>query len=116
MRLRLRQITRFYGILILELIPLDSPKPKSRESAFQSAKENIDKAQKTQKETYDQKHLQSELSVGTKVWLENTAQKERKVGEMEPVWLGPYIINRSLGKGLYELKNDKEIIKKKAND
>ena len=35
---------------------------------------------------------------------------------MEPVWLGPYEINRSLGKGVYELKNDKgEIIKKKAN-
>lgn len=89
---------------------------KSRESAFQSAKENIDNAQKAQKETYDRKHLQSELSVGTKVWLENTAQKERKGGKMEPVWLGPYEINRSLGKGVYELKNDKgEIIKKKAN-
>ena len=42
-------------------------------------------------------------------------KKERKSGKMEPVWLGLYIINRSLGKGLYELKNDKEIIKKKAN-
>ena len=36
---------------------------------------------------------------------------------MDPVWLGPYTINRSLGKGLYELKNDTtgEILKKKAN-
>ena len=89
---------------------------KSRESAFQSAKENIDNAQKAQKDTYDRKHLQSELSVGTKVWLENTAQKERKGGKMEPVWLGPYGINKSLGKGVYELVNSKgEIMNKKAN-
>ena len=35
---------------------------------------------------------------------------------MDPIWLGPYIIKRSIGKGLYELKNDaREIIMKKAN-
>ena len=79
---------------------------KSREGAFTKAKENIDKAQKSQKETYDRKHVQVELSVGTRVLLENTAQKQRKGGKMDPVWLGPYRINRSLGKGLYELKND----------
>ena len=50
-------------------------------------------------------YKQSELSVGTKVCLENTVQRERKGGKMDPVWLGPYIINRSVGKGLYELKN-----------
>lgn len=60
--------------------------------------------------------MQEELSVGTRVWLENTAQKQRKGGKMDPVWLGPYTINKSLGKGLYELKNDTgEILKKKAN-
>ena len=89
---------------------------KSREIAFEKAKENISKAQQAQKETYDRKHVQSELPLGTKVWLENTAQKQRKGGKMDPIWLGPYSINRSLGKGLYELKNQKgEILKKKAN-
>ena len=90
---------------------------KSREGAFTKAKENIDKAQKSQQETYDRKHVQGELSVGTRVLLENTAQKQRKGGKMDPVWLGPYRINRSLGKGLYELKNDTtgEILKKKVN-
>ena len=89
---------------------------QSREQAFAKAKENIDKAQKSQKETYDRKHVQAELAVGTRVWLENTAQKQRKGGKMDPVWLGPYTINRSIGKGLYELENDAgEIIKKKAN-
>ena len=35
---------------------------------------------------------------------------------MDPVWLGPYVINRSVGKGLYELKNNSgEVLKKKAN-
>ena len=56
---------------------------KSREVAFEKAKENISKAQKAQKETYDRKHVQSELPLGTKVWLENTAQKQRKGGKMD---------------------------------
>lgn len=48
--------------------------------------------------------------------LENTAQKQRKGGKMDPVWLGPYTISKSLGKGVYELKNaDGEVLKKKAN-
>ena len=89
---------------------------KPRESAFQKAKENIKKAQQSQKETYNRKHVQSEMSVGTKVWLENTPQRERKGGKMDPVWLGPYVINRSVGKGLYGLKNSNgEVLKKKAN-
>ena len=35
---------------------------------------------------------------------------------MEPLWMGPYIVHRDLGKGLYELKNiDGKLVKKKAN-
>ena len=35
---------------------------------------------------------------------------------MEPLWLGPFHINRCLGKGFYELKNmNGEVVKKKAN-
>ena len=36
---------------------------------------------------------------------------------MDPVWLEPYtIISKSMGKGVYELKNsDGEVLKKKAN-
>ena len=51
---------------------------KSREQAFEKVKQNIDKAQKNQKETYDRKHLPEELPVGTEVLLENTAQRQRK--------------------------------------
>ena len=90
---------------------------ESRSQAFQQAHANITKAQKQQKETYDRKHLQKELEVGTKVLLENTAQQQRKGGKMEPLRLGPYVINRCLGKGIYELKNLKgEVLKKKANN
>ena len=67
---------------------------ESRSQAFQKAQANITKAQKQQKETYDRKHVQKELDVGTKVLLENTAQQQRKGG----------------------LKNMKgEVLKKKAN-
>ena len=71
---------------------------QSREEAFKTAKQNIDKAQKNQKETYDRKHLPEELPVGTEVLLENTAQKQRKGGKMDPVWLGPYTISKCLGR------------------
>ena len=61
---------------------------QSREDVFLKAKENIIQAQKSQKETYDRKHVQGELSVGTRVWLESTAQKQRKDGKMELCGLG----------------------------
>ena len=57
---------------------------ESRSQAFQKAQVNIAKAQKQQKETYDRKHLQKELEVGTRMLLENTAQQQRKGGKMEP--------------------------------
>ena len=62
------------------------------------------------------KYLQEELPVGTEVLLKNTAQKQKKGSNMDPVWLGPYTISQYLGKGVYELKNSNgEILKKKAN-
>ena len=77
---------------------------ESRSQAFQKAQVNITKAQKQQKKTHDRKHLQKELEVGTKVLLENTAQQRRKGGKLEPLRLVPYVINKCLGKGIYELK------------
>ncbi len=88
----------------------------SREAAFKKAEDNIAVAQKVQKETYDRKHQPEVFQEGTEVLLENTCQKQRKGGKLEPLWLGPYTINRDLGKGLYELKNvEGKVIKKKAN-
>ncbi len=55
------------------------------------------------------------INVGTEVLLENTAQKQRKGGKLEPTWLGPYIVNRCMGKGLYELSRNGKIVKTRAN-
>ena len=56
------------------------------------------------------------LKVGTVVLLENTMQKQRKGGKLEPLWLGPYTIHKDLGKGLYDLSNQAGmVLKKKAN-
>lgn len=88
----------------------------SREKSFKEVKTNITCAQKKQKETYDRKHLPDVLAEGTKVLLENTKEKQRKGGKMEPLWLGPYFVSRDIGKGLYELKNNKgNVMKMKAN-
>ena len=55
-------------------------------------------------ELYDSKHNPNELQVGNTVLKENTRQKRRKDGKMDDCWLGPYSINRCIGKGVYELK------------
>ena len=78
---------------------------ESRSEAFQKDQVNITKAQK--QETCDRKHLQKDLDVGIKVLLENTAQQQRKDGKMESLRFGPFVINKCLGKGIYELKNMK---------
>ena len=70
---------------------------KRREKAFEIAEANIKSAQTKQKETYDRKHQPPTFSVGSKVFLENTAQKQRKGGKLESRWLGPYYVNRDLG-------------------
>ena len=88
----------------------------SRKKAFKEVEANIKVAQTNQKETYDRKHQPQVLLEGTEVLLENTYQKQRKGGKMEPLWMGPYIVHQDLGKGLYELKNkDGKLVKKKAN-
>lgn len=57
-----------------------------------------------------------ELKPGTKVLVENTYQKERKGGKLEDKYKGPYKINKSLGKGVYELINSNgKILKSKHN-
>ena len=87
----------------------------SREQVFKDAETCITEAQTKQKETYDRKHQPTEITVGTQVLLENTAQKQRKGGKLEPAWLGPYTVNRCAGKGLYELSKGDKVVKKKAN-
>ena len=48
--------------------------------------------------------------------MENTQQKQRKGGKLCDRWLGPYTINRNLGKGVYELRNSSgRVLKTKCN-
>ena len=81
---------------------------ESRKKAFDKAEYNIECAQKKQKELYYRKHQSDELPDGSLVLLENTAQKQRKGGKLCPAWLGPYSVNKHLGKGVYELKTRME--------
>ena len=69
------------------------------------ASKNIKCAQQKQKEYYDRKHSPETFEEGTEVLMENTAQKLRKGGKLADKFLGPYTINRHIGKGLYELRN-----------
>lgn len=60
--------------------------------------------------------LHQTLEPGTKVLVENTAQKERKGGKFEPKYTGPYTVFKSLGKGVYTLKSmEGKILKSKIN-
>ena len=88
----------------------------SREKTFKSAAGNIDNAQKKQKETYDRKHLPEEFPIGAKVLVENSADKQRKGGKLNPSWYGPNIISKYHGKGVYQLSNQAgDVIRTKVN-
>lgn len=71
---------------------------KSRERSFKDAHLNIQLAQKQQKETYDRKRKPPTFAEGSKVLLENTAQKQRKGGKLQVKWMGPYTVNKDIGK------------------
>jgi len=81
---------------------------ESRKKAFDKAECNIECAQKKQKELYDRRNQPDELPDGSLVLVENTAQKKRKGGKLCPAW--PYSVNKHLGKGVYELKNQDGVI------
>ena len=88
---------------------------ESRKKVFGEVAINITKAQVKQKNTYDRKHELVTINRGAEVLLENTAQKQRKGGKLEPAWLEPYIVSRCVGKGLYKLSRNGKIVKTKAN-
>ena len=88
----------------------------AREETKEKASKNIEEAQEKQKEHYDHKRSPETFADGTEVLVENTAQKQRKGGKLTDKWLGPYIINRHISKGLYELRNKSgKVLKKKVN-
>ena len=63
--------------------------------------ENIEQAQKKQKEYYDLKHSAATcFNVG--LWSSRKTRKRRKGGKLDCRWEGPYVISTSLGKGLFK--------------
>ena len=62
-------------------------------------------AQQKQKELYDRKHANPKVyQVGSKVLKKDFARKKRKGGKIDAKYVGPFIITKSLGKGLYALQ------------
>ncbi len=89
---------------------------EKRSELFETVGSNILMAQQKQKESYNRKHLHEELSPGTEVLIENTAQKGRKGGKLDNSFDGPYSIHEWLGKGIYKVKNKKLVVlQKKVN-
>ena len=79
---------------------------KQREHILQDAKKNILRAQAKQKAAYDRRHCHPEVfRVGAMVLKKDFTRKKRKGGKLDPKWKGPYEIVRSLGRGLYCLRD-----------
>ncbi len=76
-----------------------------RRLQLEAVKKNILKAQAKQKEQYDRKHHKPEVfQVGSIVLKKDFLKKKRVHGELDPKWVGPYKIIRSIGRGLYGLE------------
>lgn len=77
-----------------------------RREVLERVKVNIAKAQAKQKKQYDKKHaVPSAFRVGVRVLKKDFTRKKRRGGKMDPKWLGPYLIVKNLGRGLYKLRS-----------
>ena len=89
---------------------------RKRLEDLKEAKENIECAQKKQKEVYDKKHAKPTAFVaGEKVLLKDCRRKKRAGGKLCPRFTGPYEIMKKLGSCTYRLRrvaNPSRIIKK----
>ena len=78
---------------------------ENRRLQLEAVKKNIIKAQAKQKEQYDRKHYKPEVfHVGSIVLKKDFLKKKRVHGKLDPTWVGPYRITRSIGRGLYGLE------------
>ena len=77
-----------------------------RRKVLEEVKLNIATAQEKQKKQYDKKHaVPSAFRVGVRVLRKDFTRKKRRGGKMDSKWLGPYMIVKDLGRGLYQLKS-----------
>ena len=67
-------------------------------------KKNVEKAQRKQKEYYDEKDGASSCyTIGSLVYKKDFRRKKRRGGKLDNKWEGPFVIVASLGKGLFKL-------------
>ena len=72
---------------------------------LEKSKENFLKAQEHQKNDYDRRRANHNVyTVGSKVLKKDFLGKKRKGSKMDAKYIGPYVITRHLGKGLYALR------------
>lgn len=82
---------------------------KERERRLQKAKANIVDAQRKQKKHYDTKRAKPLCyKTGALVLVKDFTRKKRKGGKLDPKWIGPYVIQKKLTRGVYTvaLQND----------
>ena len=86
--------------------PDDEESKAKRQKMEENVKANIEKAQMKQKLHYDRKHGAGDLyTVGSQVLKKDFRRKKRQGGKLDYLWLGPFMITATLGKGLYRLKD-----------
>ena len=87
-----------------------------RQELVKVAKTKIKVAQEKQKHYYDIKHSKPCVyDVGAKVLLKDFRRKKRKGGKLDLKWIGPFIIKKSMGKGIYQLStidNNTTVVKR----
>ena len=89
---------------------------EGRSALIEEAKANIETAQEKQCEHYNQKHANPEaFLVGSKVLVKDFTRRKRQGGKMDFRWLGPYTIEKNLGKGAYLLRCDAGESSKRVN-
>lgn len=79
------------------------------------AKENIKEAQATMKKRYDLKRAPPTYQVGDKVLKYNRRRETRMGDKLQVRYSGPYIIERVLGKGVYQLRDGEKVLKTATN-
>ena len=80
---------------------------EERAQRLEEAKANIVAAQVKQKAQYDRKHAKAELfQKGQLVLRKDCRWKKKKGGKLDARFLGPYVIQRELQRGTYELRTE----------
>ena len=100
---RFRVRFRFRFRVRFRRFPL-SPLALNRKRIEETVKKNVEKAQRKQKEYYDEKHGASSCyTIGSLVYKKHFHRKKRCGGKLDNKWEGPFVIAASLGKGLFKL-------------